>query len=114
MQRTNKTTSEAAKLRTTVLFSISDHIGALDEVLQIVKAHQVNLARIESRPSRTADWDYDFFIDLITTSETIVPKLVESLTHVVKNVKIVGHGTTSKGIYILGAYLAYLSWERSD
>ncbi|KAI3642540.1 hypothetical protein MP228_012095 [Amoeboaphelidium protococcarum] len=57
-------TSPVAHPKTTLLFSISDKIGALDEVLQILKQQGVNLSRIESRPSITAEYDYDFFVEL--------------------------------------------------
>jgi phenylalanine-4-hydroxylase len=83
-------------LRTTVVFSITDHVGALDEVLQIIKSHNVNLSHIESRPSKTADWDYDFFIDLIVPDEHQLSQVVSQLQPVVKNVRIVGTGV-SKG-----------------
>eukprot|EP01133_Synstelium_polycarpum_P014088 gene14088-16610_t len=50
--------------RTTVLFSISDKIGGLQEYLSIIKNHNLNIVRIESRPSKTDKFDYDFFLDI--------------------------------------------------
>jgi chorismate mutase/prephenate dehydratase len=38
--------------------------GALFELLRPFSEAGVNLTRIQSRPSRLANWDYNFFIDL--------------------------------------------------
>jgi chorismate mutase / prephenate dehydratase len=52
--------------RTTLLVSASgtDDAGALFRLLQPLAEHQVNMTRIESRPSRKRKWDYVFFIDI--------------------------------------------------
>ncbi|KAN0006772.1 hypothetical protein ACTFIU_004963 [Dictyostelium citrinum] len=50
-----------------IFFSISkgsDKIGGLLEYLEIIKKHNINITRIESRPSKTDKKDYDFFLDL--------------------------------------------------
>ena len=46
------------------MFSIKDEVGALCEMLLPFKGHNINLTRIESRPSRRRPWDYNFFVDL--------------------------------------------------
>jgi chorismate mutase/prephenate dehydratase len=52
--------------RTTLLVSASDTdgAGALFRLLEPLAEHQVNMTRIESRPSRKKKWDYVFFIDI--------------------------------------------------
>jgi len=50
--------------RTSIMFSISDRVGALYSMLTPFKKHKINLTKIESRPSRMKHWDYFFFIDL--------------------------------------------------
>lgn len=84
--------ASTGSLRTTLVVSITDHVGALDEVLQIIREHNINMSHIESRPSKTADWDYDFFIDLVTPNDTLVADVVKKLEPRVKTVKIVGTG----------------------
>jgi prephenate dehydratase len=79
-------------LRTSIIISIADHVGALDEVLQIIKNHGINMTRIESRPSKTADYDYDFFVELQADEHGKLPQLLEDLKPVVKTVKVVGSG----------------------
>ncbi len=50
--------------KTSVLVSIEDKIGALHEVLQVFSHHQVNLTKIESRPSKRSAWEYLFYMDM--------------------------------------------------
>jgi chorismate mutase/prephenate dehydratase len=52
--------------KTTLLVSAADTggAGALFRLLEPLAAHQVNMTRIESRPSRKRKWDYVFFIDI--------------------------------------------------
>jgi phenylalanine-4-hydroxylase len=84
--------TEKEPLRTSLIFSIADHVGALDEVLQAIKKHEINLTRIESRPSKTDEYDYDFFVDLITDGQEKLPQLLEDLKPLVKSCKVVGSG----------------------
>jgi chorismate mutase/prephenate dehydratase len=46
------------------LFSIQDKPGALVSALQSFDQFQINLSKIESRPSKQKDWEYIFYVDL--------------------------------------------------
>lgn len=50
--------------RTTIAFGVIDAKGALRRVLSIFEGHDVNLTRIESRPSRKKAWHYVFLVDV--------------------------------------------------
>ena len=50
--------------KTAILFSVRDRAGALFDVLSVFARRQINLTRIESRPSRRQPWEYVFFVDL--------------------------------------------------
>ena len=52
--------------KTSVLFAVKDRVGALWEVLGIFRMYNynLNLSKIESRPSRTKAWEYVFFADI--------------------------------------------------
>ncbi|MFO1465794.1 MAG: prephenate dehydratase [Steroidobacteraceae bacterium] len=52
--------------KTTLLVSATgtDDAGTLFRLLEPLARHQVNLTRIESRPSHRRKWDYVFFLDL--------------------------------------------------
>ena len=49
--------------KTSVLFSGKDRPGALYELLQSFKKRDINMTRIESRPSRRGNWSYVFYVD---------------------------------------------------
>ncbi len=50
--------------KTTVLVSVKDHPGALLDLLKPFHTLNINLSKIESRPSKRRPWDYLFFMDL--------------------------------------------------
>jgi chorismate mutase/prephenate dehydratase len=52
------------KDRTTIAFGVVDQKGALRRVLSVLEAANVNLTRIESRPSRSRAWQYVFLVDV--------------------------------------------------
>lgn len=49
---------------TSLLLSVHNRPGALHDLLAPFAQAGVNLTRIESRPSRRAKWDYNFFVDI--------------------------------------------------
>ncbi len=55
--------SDAVKYKTSIVISINDRPGALYDVLVPFNRENINLSRIESRPSKKKAWDYYFFID---------------------------------------------------
>ena len=50
--------------KTSVMFSVKNRPGALFELLESFKKRNVNMTRIESRPSPSGLWDYAFFVDI--------------------------------------------------
>lgn len=49
--------------KTTIVFSAEDEAGALHEILKPFGTYDINMTKIESRPSREKTWDYIFFVD---------------------------------------------------
>lgn len=49
--------------KTSVVVSVKNSPGALHDLLAPFQKHQVDLTRVETRPSRTGAWNYVFFID---------------------------------------------------
>jgi len=66
---------------TSILFSINDKVGGLEEYLGIVRRHNVNMTRIESRPSKNTKFDYEFFLDFETHAgnEGEVDKMLQEI-----------------------------------
>ncbi len=50
--------------KTSILFSVKDKVGALHDILSSFRQHNINLTKIESRPSKKKPWEYYFFVDL--------------------------------------------------
>jgi chorismate mutase/prephenate dehydratase len=49
---------------TSVVVSIDNRPGAVHDMLMPLKQHGVSMTRLESRPARSGQWEYLFFIDL--------------------------------------------------
>ena len=50
--------------KTSLVMSAQERPGALHTLLAPLSEHNINMTRVESRPSRTGLWEYMFFIDL--------------------------------------------------
>jgi chorismate mutase/prephenate dehydratase len=59
-----KTCPPTGNDRTSILFSIQDKPGALVSALQSFDQFEINMSKIESRPSKQKDWEYIFYVDL--------------------------------------------------
>ena len=49
--------------KTSIVFAAKDRVGVLHDMLAPFAKHDINLTKIESRPSRQKAWEYVFFID---------------------------------------------------
>ncbi len=54
----------SGKDKTSIMFSPSEKIGALYNVLEVFYRNNINLTMIESRPNKKVQWRYVFFVDL--------------------------------------------------
>ncbi len=69
--------------RTSILFSIHDRPGSLVNALQAFDKLNVNMSKIESRPSKQRDWEYVFYVDLAghCTDKPVADALIELEKH---------------------------------
>ncbi|ASC69973.1 Prephenate dehydratase [Halomicronema hongdechloris C2206] len=78
--------------QTSLAFSLPINApGALLKPLQILAAHDINMSRIESRPTKRSLGDYLFFIDIeADASLPNVKAALQSLKHCTETLKIFG------------------------
>jgi len=78
-------------MRTTLALSVRNEPGRLVEALGILAKHDINVSKLESRPSRERDWEYVFWVDLdgdlcLPTGAPVLTKLGE----VAETVRVMG------------------------
>ena len=77
--------------KTSISVTLKDRPGALFELLQAFQQENINLTRIESRPSRIEAWCYNFLIDFEgNTKDVKVIKVMEKLNSFVFSVNVLG------------------------
>jgi len=63
--------------KTSIVFGVKHKVGALYDALSVFKADQINMTKIESRPSRNKAWEYYFFVDIDGHADD--PKIARAL-----------------------------------
>ncbi len=81
----------AAQSKTSLLFGLKNESGALYKALAPIAERELNMTKIESRPSRKVAWEYVFYmeIDGFAEDETIA-KGISELRHLVDFVRVLG------------------------
>jgi len=79
------------KDRTSILFAIHDRPGALVSALGAFDSFEVNLSKIESRPSKQKDWEYIFYVDVAGhKKDAEVEQAIATLQQHCSMIKILG------------------------
>lgn len=77
--------------KTAILVWMKDRPGALYNLLLPFARRNINLTRIESRPSREKPWEYVFFIDFIGhVEDTVVQEVLSEASEQARNLKVLG------------------------
>ncbi|HVO56878.1 MAG TPA: prephenate dehydratase [Dongiaceae bacterium] len=83
---------DAEGLKMSLAFQLAHRPGALLAALEPFSRHGVNLQKIESRPIHGSPWEYQFFLDVQTTS---LPSLQAAISEV---------QSSTSFLHILGLY----------
>tara|TARA_Y100001935_G_C17296834_1_gene506612 strand:+ start:1145 stop:1969 length:825 start_codon:yes stop_codon:yes gene_type:complete len=84
-------TIESRNDKTSIIFSVKHEPGALYQILKEFNDNDINLTKIESRPNKNKNWEYNFFVDFLGHSSNSKVKSV--LNNIEKNtifLKIIG------------------------
>ena len=77
--------------KTTLLLAGHEGPGLLHTLLEPLARHQVNMTRIESRPSKTGKWEYVFFIDVAGhVDDKALGAALKLLSEVTARVRVLG------------------------
>ncbi len=92
----NEIPRPSEKNKTSIMLALADKVGALFEVLSVFRIFEINLTKIESRPSKKRPWEYIFFIDFEGhIKEKKIKTVLEELEKKSTLVKILGSYPTS-------------------
>lgn len=87
----NKIPDKTSKDKTSIIFSIKHIPGALYNILEKFNANKINLTKIESRPTKTTPWEYNFYVDFEGQQNDIsVHKMLEDIKQNTLFLKILG------------------------
>ncbi len=77
--------------KTSIVFSVKHKPGTLYEFLSELSARNINLTKIESRPTRQKPWEYNFYLDFEGHWEDKLSReVLESLDQVALFIKVLG------------------------
>ena len=83
--------AETGNDKTSIIFSVKHEPGALHHILKAFYDNDINLTKIESRPNKNTNWEYNFFVDFLGHSAN--SKIKSVLDNIAKNtifLKIIG------------------------
>lgn len=77
--------------KTSLILAVPNRAGAVHEMIAPFAQHQVSMTRLESRPARTGQWEYYFYIDLLGhKDEPAVQSALAQLKQQVAFFKVLG------------------------
>jgi len=83
--------------KTSIVFSVKNKPGALNDALSSFAVRNINLTKIESRPTRQKLWDYNFYLDFEGHREDkMFQEVLENLEKLSLFVKALGSYPRSK------------------
>ncbi len=81
----------AAQSKTSLLFGLKNESGALYKALAPIAERELNMTKIESRPSRKVAWEYVFYMEIDGFAEDeAIAKGISELRNLVDFVRVLG------------------------
>jgi prephenate dehydratase len=86
-----KKKESSSKDKTSIIFSIKHIPGALYKILEKFNANGINLTKIESRPTKSTPWEYNFYVDFEGhQDDNTIKYTLEKIQSETKFLKILG------------------------
>ncbi len=77
--------------KTSIMFSVKDRPGALYDLLKPFHREEINLSKIESRPTKRRAWEYVFFLDIQgNIIDETISQVVEEIHEHCDFIKVMG------------------------
>lgn len=77
--------------KTSIVVAMRNEPGALHNLLEPFHRHNIDLTRVETRPSRTGAWTYVFFIDFVGhVSDPLISDLMKEVASRCADLKLLG------------------------
>lgn len=87
----NKKQEKTPKDKTSIIFSIKHVPGTLYSILEKFNENKINLTKIESRPTKSTPWEYNFYVDFEgNQAEIHVQNMLEKIKYDTLFLKILG------------------------
>ena len=84
-------TTESGNDKTSIIFSVKHEPGALYQILKEFNDNGINLTKIESRPNKNANWEYNFFVDFLGHySNSKIKSVLDKISENTLLLKIIG------------------------
>jgi prephenate dehydratase len=75
-----KTSAETGNDKTSIMFSITHEPGSLFRIIENFQKYNINLTKIESRPTKSTNWEYNFYVDFEGHSkDSHISKMLEEI-----------------------------------
>ena len=84
-------TTETGNDKTSIIFSVKHEPGALYQILKEFNDNRINLTKIESRPNKNTNWEYNFFVDFLGHySNSKIKSVLDKISENTLFLKIIG------------------------
>lgn len=82
---------EDGSVHVSLLFTIDNQPGSLEDALKVFKSQNVSLSHIESRPSKDLAWNYDFLTEFYLDKPAKLEAIRDGLLSIASNVTIISN-----------------------
>jgi len=92
-----KNSEETGNDKTSIIFSIKHEPGSLFRIIKNFNDFNINLTKIESRPTKSTTWEYNFYVDFEGHSNNPqISKMLEKIKGETSFMKILGSYPSAK------------------